>query len=144
MLRRTALKRGKPLSRKTALKSTGTLKRGGALPRKRAKPRRSSRKLDPKYLAFVRTLPCCICCARPPVDPHHDTYGRGLSQKSDDDRAIPACRLCHGEAQDRKGRFKGWSKEDMREWHERKVQDTRALYRALKVAGERPGEGDIA
>jgi len=33
------------------------------IPRKRKGPARRGRKLDPDYLAFIGTLPCCVCFA---------------------------------------------------------------------------------
>jgi hypothetical protein len=49
---------------------------------------------DPEYLAFVRSLPCCMCGSRRSVEAHH-TGPRGLSQKSSDYSAIPLCALLH-------------------------------------------------
>ena len=49
---------------------------------------------DPEYLAFVRSLPCCVCGSRRSVEAHH-TGPRGLSQKSSDYSAIPLCALLH-------------------------------------------------
>lgn len=64
------------------------------------KPRaRPYRKMGPParsehFLAFVREMPCCACCAPSPSDPHH--YGpRGTGQKTDDFRVVPLCRRCH-------------------------------------------------
>lgn len=48
----------------------------------------------PKFMEFVRKHPCCHCHAPPRSDPHH--VGReGLSQKVDDLRCVPLCRMCH-------------------------------------------------
>jgi hypothetical protein len=52
---------------------------------------------DPEYLAFVRSLPCCVCGSRRSVEAHH-TGPRGLSQKSSDYSAIPLCALLHHRA----------------------------------------------
>lgn len=46
------------------------------------------------FMAFVRAMPCCVCSAPAPSDPHH--YGRhGMGQKTDDTRCVPLCRRCH-------------------------------------------------
>jgi hypothetical protein len=49
---------------------------------------------DPDYLAFVRSLPCCVCGSRRSIEAHH-TGPRGLSQKSSDFSAIPLCAVIH-------------------------------------------------
>lgn len=47
-----------------------------------------------RYLAFVRSKPCCFCFAPAPSDPHH--FGpRGMGTKTDDLRVVPLCRRCH-------------------------------------------------
>lgn len=48
---------------------------------------------DERYLAFIRSLPCCICRIKP-CDPHHSETG-GLGIKASDLTAIPLCRICH-------------------------------------------------
>ncbi len=53
------------------------------------KPTRS-----PRYLAFVRTLPCCVCGWRRNIEAAH-TGPHATSQKSSDLCAIPLCRLHH-------------------------------------------------
>lgn len=51
---------------------------------------------DPRFLAWVRLRPCCICGAPGPSEAHH--YGpRGAGQKTDDVRTVPLCRLHHDE-----------------------------------------------
>lgn len=49
---------------------------------------------DPKYLAWIRSLPCAIC-GRKSEAAH--TGCRGLSQKASDRRAVPFCSLHHAE-----------------------------------------------
>ncbi len=46
------------------------------------------------YLAFVRQLPCCICGAPEPSDPHH-VGKHAMGRKTDDYRCVPVCRNCH-------------------------------------------------
>lgn len=50
---------------------------------------------DNKYLAFIRTLPCCVC-GTTPCDAHHVDTG-GMGTKASDYCSIPLCRLQHGE-----------------------------------------------
>ncbi len=63
-----------------------------AIPRKRSKPRRGPLK-DPKYLKFVASLHCAVCCAFP-VEVAH-VGERGLGQKCSDRETIPLCALHH-------------------------------------------------
>lgn len=54
---------------------------------------------DRKFLAFVRTKPCMFCLRdNIPIEAHHQGR-RGMSQKADDLRAVPACHACHMLAQ---------------------------------------------
>lgn len=67
------------------------LRRYAPLRRYSLKPRRG-RVEDPKYLAWIRTLPCVVqdrdCRGR--IDPHHvGRFGRG---RDNDYNAIPLCR----------------------------------------------------
>lgn len=65
---------------------------------------------DPKYLAFIRTLPCCACKTTLNIVVHH--FGRrGISIKAGDDKTVPLCWNCHKIVHDR-GRKEfewGWS-----------------------------------
>lgn len=48
---------------------------------------------SPRYLSWIRTLPCAIC-GRWPTEAAH-TGSRGLGQKAPDFSAIPLCPQCH-------------------------------------------------
>lgn len=56
-----------------------------------------------EHLAFLRQLPCALCCASPNesvIDPHHLrggewAYVRGAGQRGPDSATIPLCRECH-------------------------------------------------
>jgi len=54
----------------------------------KTKPIRSA-----KHLAYVRTLPCCVCGNDQDIQAHHLTHIRsnGISVKSDDSLAVPLC-----------------------------------------------------
>jgi hypothetical protein len=123
LARKTPLKRGKPLARKTALKNTGGLKRGGRLPQKRKGGPRRGRELDAGHLSFVRSLPCCApgCKAKGPRIAHHNTFGRGLGQKSDDSQAMALHDVCHRDFHALAGAFKGWSQAMLRLWQKTQV-----------------------
>ena len=47
-----------------------------------------------KYLAFVRSQPCCVCGSTRGVEAAH-TGPHGLGQKSPDSSCIPLCRTHH-------------------------------------------------
>ena len=49
-----------------------------------------------KYLDTIRGLPCCVCGAPPPNDPHHMLVS-GMSVKGPDAWAIPLCRKHHND-----------------------------------------------
>lgn len=49
---------------------------------------------NPRYLAWIRTLPCVVCGARRGIEASH-TGPHGLGQKSPDTSAIPLCARHH-------------------------------------------------
>jgi hemin uptake protein HemP len=49
---------------------------------------------NPRYLAWIRTQPCCVCGSRRGIEASH-TGPHGLGQKSPDSSAIPLCRRHH-------------------------------------------------
>ena len=54
---------------------------------------------SPKYLAWVRTLPCCIC-GRPAGEAHHIKgigHMSGIGIKASDAMTMPLCREHHSE-----------------------------------------------
>lgn len=121
------------------MKHGGTLKRTTPLRRRtRMKPRRdrrrrSSRWVDDAYRAEVRMLQCCLHRMHPwahfcrgEIDPHHAHHGRhGVGTKSDDWTCIPLCRAAHDDAEGKRGFFRGWTREQMREWHDARAAETR-------------------
>lgn len=64
-----------------------------------AKPKAVKRWRSSPYLAFVRTLPCCIpgCQNWRQAEPHHAGQ-RGVGEKVDDFLCIPLCREHHEES----------------------------------------------
>jgi len=53
------------------------------------KPRR-----NPRYLAWIRTQPCCVCGSKKSIEASH-TGPYGIGQKSPDSSAIPLCAKHH-------------------------------------------------
>ena len=53
------------------------------------KPRR-----NPRYLAWIRTQPCCVCGSKRAIEASH-TGPHGIGQKSPDPSAIPLCAKHH-------------------------------------------------
>lgn len=100
------MKRGKPLRRKTPLRSRGNTKY-----RRRAR--------DIPYMKWVRRQPCCakvhggICGGR--VEADH-AGRRGIGQKADDRSCIALCHRHHVWRTNFAGPFKEWDQMRMREW----------------------------
>jgi len=88
-----------PLERKSPLRAKAPMNRKRE---KRSAPKRrtiDTRWRSPAYLAWVRTLPCCVCGASP-CDAHHmvGMHGvGGMGLKAEDSMAMPLCRACHME-----------------------------------------------
>jgi hypothetical protein len=63
---------------------------------------RHPRERDPKYLAFLRTKPCCLCgqpseaCHIRSASLEHGKSHTGLGEKPSDRWCVPLCRSCHG------------------------------------------------
>lgn len=69
---------------------------------------------DPKHLAFIRTLPCCICGNNIQTEAAHIRMGSTRYNKApcgmqerDDDWTVPLCHLHHAE-QHTMGEEKFW------------------------------------
>lgn len=66
---------------------------------------RAQREQDPRYLAWIRKLPCLICGDDITVEAAHIRYadhsvakrGTGMGEKSDDKWAVPLCNKHHHE-----------------------------------------------
>ena len=89
---------------------------------------------DPKYQAWLRRQPCSapheglrVCWRRSEV--HHAT-GAGMALKSHDHEAICVCRLHHQNLHDFEGKFKGWTREQRREWHTEVARQLRLKWQA--------------
>lgn len=59
--------------------------------------RKSAPVRDPKYLKFIRLLPCIACGKVRFVRDAMHTGSHGLGQKASDLDALPGCRMCHRE-----------------------------------------------
>lgn len=113
-MKRSLLRRGKPLRRKTRFRQ------------RRPTPRRSSRVRDRVYLLWVRSRPC-ISCGTHHTEAHHAGI-RGLGQKSDDTSAIPLCRSCHRCWHDASGPFRNMDHDARRRFAAGAIEVTRAAY----------------
>lgn len=123
------LNRGKPLERRTPLKSGGPIKASRA-------PVESD---CPEYLEVVRGLGYCAaakffgredeCSGR--LDPHHAgsrmdlELGAGTGQKVSDTTAIPLCRWHHRALERNFGPFHHWKKDRIRGWEDDRIAETR-------------------
>lgn len=86
-------------------------------------------KKDPAYLRRVRALPCCVCGRHPPSEAHHKVGG-GMGTKNPDTATMPLCTRHHREFHDLNGYFKGWVKEQLRDWQ------TEQVFRTLSLLGK--------
>lgn len=56
-----------------------------------------------------------------PVEAHHHTGHRGMSQKNDDEKTFPLCHRHHMDFHDARGMFRPWSKDARRMWQDQMV-----------------------
>src|SRR5690606_3775495 len=97
------LRRSKPLTRKTALRSGSHLRRSELRRETRIRPvnpaRRRARYARDfgAYAETIRALPCSVCGAPGPSDPHH-VRSRGAGGDRRD--LVPLCRTHHREYHD--------------------------------------------
>jgi hypothetical protein len=54
---------------------------------------------NPRYLAWIRTQPCCVCGSKSGIEASH-TGRHGIGQKSPDTSAIPLCAKHHRTGRD--------------------------------------------
>lgn len=100
------------------------------MPRVRKKARRTGRKLNPTFLAFVRTLRCCAhllspCFGR--VEADHVGW-RPTGRKCDDVEAIPMCARHHDQRTDSQGPWKCMSPDQRLDWCGERVLETQAAF----------------
>ncbi len=132
---KTGLKRGKPLVSRTRLESGSTLRRT-RFKQKVPRQRTAAEGGDPEYLAWIRTHPCCRCGACPPSHAHHEILnGRGKSQKAPDARSLPFCFGCHDQFHGVTGRFRGFTKEQRRDYQDIEITRLRAIWRGIQDHG---------
>lgn len=119
-MKRSALKPGKPLRRKSRLTS------------RKSKPKRPEGWDDPKYRAFVRSLYCCApWCGKKAEVAHHAGHEKGTGLKPPDNTCIPFCHNHHTGAEgwhQSNGFARNWSAEFKREWSDRRVAETQEMY----------------
>jgi hypothetical protein len=86
---------------------------------------------DPGYLAWLRASPCALAGRHPcagPVQAHHSTHGRGMSQRTSDRSAFPLCAFHHRTFHDLCGYFNGWVKTQRQQWQDDAVFKYQKLY----------------
>ena len=96
--------------------------------RKRAPRWLSSPRSNPGYLEAVRLLPCCApgapdgCSGH--ADPHHAGRRPGVGLKCPDTEAIPFCRAHHSAWHGGYGVFRGWTRQERRQWADARIAET--------------------
>lgn len=89
---------------------------------------------DTGYLSWLRRQPCCAPGApHPGGDPHHATHlenggGVGMGIRGHDHRAIAMCRKCHIDLHALKGPFRDWVRQEVRDWVDARIVESRARY----------------
>jgi len=81
---------------------------------------------NPRYLAWIRTQPCCVCGSKKAIEASH-TGPHGIGQKSRDTSAIPLCAKHHRTGNDSYHRL------GPRKFSERHNLDIPALVRRLNM-----------
>jgi len=74
-----------------------------------------------KNLRRIRSLPCALAgtaSCHGMVHAHHNTGGRGLALKSDDNRAFPLCSTHHHDFHSATGPFMDWTKAQRKTWQD--------------------------
>ena len=64
----------------------------------RRRPFRRGPVRDPKYLSWIRTLPCASCGSTHQVEAAHTGSDGGMRQKASDTSCVPLCHDCHQSA----------------------------------------------
>lgn len=102
-MKRTELKRKTPLKAKTGLKRSAMKRTAPKKTAARKAAKGDTRWRSEKYLAWVRTLPCCVCGATIGVAAHHliGMWGlSGMGLKAPDSFVMPACDPVYGHSRD--------------------------------------------
>ena len=82
---------------------------------------RQPRIKDARRLAFIRSLPCCVCGDNTSTEPAHIRaaglgYGKahtGMAQKPDDKWTVPLCGRCHREQHAFGDELKWWASKNI-------------------------------
>lgn len=141
-MKRTPIKRKRALTRRARLRPISPKRKRTDTPRDRA------------WMDAVKQLPCLAIglveyATRPyfvnawatecdgPIDPHHAGWnhskgeGKGTAIKAKDDSCVPLCRRHHQCAETLAGPFRGWTKQQRREWMDEAIAKTRAAVEAM-------------
>lgn len=128
------------LNRRTPLRSRKPMRRGRPVRARRATPRNLGDRSDEGYLAYLREQPC-----RAPAtathwgagyrcDPHHARHtATGASMGAhvkDDRRALSLCREHHDAIELGTGPWKGWTRDQVKQWENQQIAEQRAAYLA--------------
>lgn len=135
-MKRTRFLSRTPLKRSTPLASTRRLRRT-PFARKSRRPREGD---DPKYLAWVRTHPCCVggrSCQRSVAHHAIEMGGQelaGMGSTAPDSRTLPLCRLHHRQFHRRQGFCKDWSPNQRRVFQELEIERLRTIWADREAA----------
>jgi hypothetical protein len=119
------------LTRKTPMARGSSQLRRSAMPRGRP-GKQPPHKRDDAFKRFVLTLECCAPkdprypCWGPMTPSHKHEDGKGI--KSHDRTLLPKCVGHHGQYEDKSGVFKGFTKQQTRDWHDNESARVIKLY----------------
>ena len=82
---------------------------------------------DAAHLARIRALPCARCQRPPPSEAHHRT-GAGMALRAHDHDAMPLCASCHRDLHAMTGRFRTWTRHQLRVWQQERVVEMRSRF----------------
>lgn len=98
-MKRTPLKRKKPMTANSGLPRTSGLKQTGKLPARAAgRPKRSA--AEERHIEAVKSLRCAICGRSGPSDAHHCFHDRFGARRVSDYEVIPLCKAHHQDGPD--------------------------------------------
>jgi hypothetical protein len=85
---------------------------------------------DDDYLRWLASGKCCAPgCRKMSGPPHHPRHGVGMARRAHDRRAVPLCVECHASIHSLTwGRFKGWVRQQVRDFLDVRGERFRALY----------------
>jgi len=89
---------------------------------------------DRYYICWLGVQTCCATdCRNKSGPPHHPRHDVGMGMRAHDHRAVPLCPECHESIHRLTwGTFKGWTRDMVREFMDKKAMKYRKLYTSIE------------